>query len=83
MPCLPAPIQRRNALQDENEYVTDAIAGKFSAQMDYLSNEVNAASSTAERNRLQKQLDALRKKQVELAAFDDLLRHYADQRISP
>jgi type II restriction/modification system DNA methylase subunit YeeA len=64
-----------------NEYVTP-LQGKFSAQADYLSNEVNAATSTAERNRLQKQLDILRKKQVEIAAFDDLLRHYADQRIS-
>lgn len=64
-----------------NEYVTP-LQGKFSAQADYLSNEVSAASSTAERNRLQKQLDTLRKKQVELASFDDILRHYADQRIS-
>lgn len=64
-----------------NEYVTP-LQGKFSAQADYLGNEVNAATSTAERNRLQKQLDILRKKQVELASFDDLLRHYADQRIS-
>jgi type II restriction/modification system DNA methylase subunit YeeA len=64
-----------------NEYVTP-LQGKFSAQADYLSNEINAAASTAERNRLQKQLDTLRKKQVELASFDDLLRHYADQRIS-
>lgn len=64
-----------------NEYVTP-LQGKFSAQVDYLSNEVNAATSTAERTRLQKQLDTLRKKQVELVAFDDLLRHYADQRIS-
>lgn len=63
-----------------NEYVTP-LQGKFSAQVDYLVNEVNAATSTAERNRLQKQLDTLRKKQVELASFDDLLRHYADQRI--
>lgn len=64
-----------------NEYVTP-LQGKFSAQVDYLVNEVNTATSTAERNRLQKQLDTLRKKQVELAVFDDLLRHYADQRIS-
>lgn len=64
-----------------NEYVTP-LQGKFSAQVDYLVNEVNAATSTAERNRLQKQLDTLRKKKAELAAFDDLLRHYADQRIS-
>jgi len=64
-----------------NEYVTP-LQGKFSAQADYLTNEVDAATSTAERNRLQKQLDTLRKKQVELAVFDDLLRHYADQRIN-
>jgi hypothetical protein len=64
-----------------NEYVTP-LQGKFSAQADYLVNEVNAATSTTERNRMQRQLDTLRKKQVELAAFDDLLRHYADQRIS-
>ncbi|MFH1147959.1 MAG: hypothetical protein V1736_09680 [Pseudomonadota bacterium] len=30
---------------------------------------------------MQKQLDILKKKQAELAAFDDILRHYADQRI--
>lgn len=64
-----------------NEYVTP-LQGKFTAQADYLANEVGSASSTAERNRLQKQLDTLKKKQTELAAFDDLLRHYADQRIS-
>jgi type II restriction/modification system DNA methylase subunit YeeA len=64
-----------------NEYVTP-LHGKFFSQADYLSNEINAAASTAERNRLQKQIDTLRKKQAELATFDDLLRHYADQRIS-
>lgn len=64
-----------------NEYVTP-LQGKFTAQADYLANETGSASSTAERNRLQKQLDTLKKKQTELAAFDDLLRHYADQRIS-
>lgn len=64
-----------------NEYVIP-LQGKFSAQADYLANEINSATSTAERNRRQKQLDTLRKKQVELASFDDLLRHYADQRIS-
>jgi hypothetical protein len=63
------------------KYVTP-LQGKFSAQVDFLANEVNSASSTAERNRLQKQLDILRKKQAELASFDNLLRHYADQRIN-
>lgn len=63
-----------------NEYVTP-LQGKFSARVEYLSNEINAAASTSARTKLQKQLDALKKKQVELAAFDDLLRHYADKRI--
>jgi len=60
-----------------NEYVTP-LQGRFTAQADYLTNEVGSASSTAERNRQQKQLDTLKKKQTKLAAFDDLLRHYAD-----
>lgn len=64
-----------------NEYVTPLI-GKFSARATYLDEGVKAASSTAERNRLQKELDTIKKKQVELASFDELLRHYADHRIS-
>lgn len=64
-----------------NEYVTP-LQGKFTAQIDFLSNEIGAATSTAERNRLQKQLDTLKKKKDELASFDELLRHYADQRIA-
>jgi hypothetical protein len=31
---------------------------------------------------MQKELDSMRKKQEELRHFDELLRHYADQRIS-
>ena len=64
-----------------NEYVTP-LHGKFSARGDYLINEIEAATSTSARNKLQKLLDVLKKKQVELAAFDDLLRHHADKRIS-
>ncbi len=64
-----------------NEYVTP-LQGKLSARMDYLKNEVEAAATTSTRSKLQKQLEVLKKKQAELAAFDDLLRHYADQRIS-
>jgi type II restriction/modification system DNA methylase subunit YeeA len=63
------------------EYVTP-LQGKLSARATNLQDEVNAAPSTAARNKLQKQLDTTKKKQAELAAFDDLLRHYADQRIS-
>jgi hypothetical protein len=63
-----------------NEYVTP-LQGKFSARVEYLTNERDAATSTSARTKLQKQLDTLKKKQVELAAFDDLRRHYADKRI--
>jgi len=64
-----------------NEYVTP-LFGKLSAQIEYLTSEVAAATSTAARNKQQKTLDTLKKKQTELQAFDDELRHYADQRIT-
>jgi hypothetical protein len=64
-----------------NEYVTP-LQGKVSAHIDFLSNEIGAATSTVERNRFQKQLDTLKKKKDELVVFDELLRHYADQRIA-
>ena len=64
-----------------NEYVTP-LQGKLSARMDYLTNEIDAAATTSARNKLQKQLEILKKKQAELSAFDDLLRHHADRRIS-
>ncbi len=63
-----------------NEYATP-LQGKFTARADYLQNEIDSAASASARNKLQKQLDILRKKQAELKSFDDELRHYADQRI--
>ena len=62
------------------EYVVP-LQGKLAARIGHLQDEIVAAPSTAARNKLQKQLDALKKKQTELIAYDDLLRHYADQRI--
>ncbi len=62
------------------EYVVP-LQGKLAARISHLQDEIAAAPSTAARNKLQKQLDALKKKQTELIAYDDLLRHYADQRI--
>ena len=38
-------------------------------------------SSTAGRNRSSKRLESLRKKHMELLAYDEQLRHFADQRI--
>ncbi len=43
---------------------------------------IATSSSTSERNKLEKQLEVLKKKQIELAAFDEKLRHHADLRIS-
>jgi type II restriction/modification system DNA methylase subunit YeeA len=63
------------------EYVTP-LQGKLAARVTNLKTDIDAAPSTAARNKLQKRLDTAKKKQAELAAFDDLLRHYADQRIS-
>ena len=45
-------------------------------------NDYRCRTGAKEGRKLQKELDAIKKKQTELAAFDDLLRHYADQRIS-
>lgn len=61
------------------EYVVP-LQGKLAARIAHLQDEVAAAPSTAARNKLQKQLDALKKKQAELIAYDEQLRHYADQR---
>jgi type II restriction/modification system DNA methylase subunit YeeA len=64
-----------------NEYVTP-LQGKLSARIEFVNKEIDTATATSARNKLQKQLDVLKKKQIELAAFDVLLRHYADLRIS-
>ncbi|MET3139909.1 SAM-dependent methyltransferase [Undibacterium sp. GrIS 1.2] len=64
-----------------NEYVIP-LAGKFGGRADLLQNQIDAASTTSERTKRQKELDTLKKKQLELNQFDEQLRHYADQRIS-
>ncbi len=62
-------------------YVTP-LQGKFNARIEYLQTEINAAETTSAKKKLQKELEALKKKKTELAAFDDELRHYADRKIS-
>ncbi len=64
-----------------NEYVIP-LQGKYSARVDYLANEIQQATSASAQKKLQKERDSLKKKQTELAKFDEELRHYADQRIS-
>lgn len=63
------------------EYVVPLIA-KMASRLDMLNDDVAAASAATTRTKLQKQIEALRKKQLELQAFDEKLRHYADMRIT-
>ena len=46
-----------------------------------LEKDAAAATSTAARNKLNKAVEKLKKKHVELLAYDEQLRHYADMRI--
>ena len=62
------------------EYVIP-LQGKMAARIDKLQDDVQAATSTAHRKRLEKELSLLSKQQVELLTFDEKLRHYADKRI--
>ena len=63
------------------EYVVPLVA-KMVSRLDMLNKDVAAASSAAARTKLQKQIDALRKRQIELLAYDEKLRHCADMRIT-
>ncbi|HWP91798.1 MAG TPA: BREX-1 system adenine-specific DNA-methyltransferase PglX [Thermodesulfobacteriota bacterium] len=64
-----------------SEYVTP-LQGKLNARIEYLENEKESAKSASAQKKLQREIDLLRKKQAELSAFDDELRHYADMRIN-
>ena len=63
------------------EYVIP-LQGKISHRIDQLAGDITAATSTSHRKKLEKERDTLVKQATELAAFDEKLRHYADQRIA-
>jgi len=63
-----------------NSYVTP-LQGKFNARIEYLRNEIDAATTASAQKKMQKGLDSLKKKQAELTIFNEKLRHYADKRI--
>jgi len=63
------------------EYVIP-LQGKVSARIEQLSGDITAATSTAHRNKLERERGRLIKQQAELQTFDEKLRHYADQRIN-
>jgi hypothetical protein len=63
------------------EYVVP-LTGKIQSRIDMLQKDKDAASSTAARNKLAKEVEKLKKKHVELLAYDEQLRHHADMRIT-
>jgi type II restriction/modification system DNA methylase subunit YeeA len=63
------------------EYVVP-LTGKTQSRIEMLQKDATAASSTAARNKLNKEVEKLKKKHVELLAYDEQLRHYADMRIT-
>ncbi len=64
-----------------SEYVIP-LQGKMAARLEKLQGDIQAATSTAQSKRLEKERAKLEKQQVELLAFDEKLRHYADRRIA-
>ena len=63
------------------EYVVP-LTGKIQSRIEMLQKDAASASSTAARNKLSKEVEKLKKKHVELLAYDEQLRHYADMRIT-
>jgi len=63
------------------EYVVP-LTGKMQSRIEMLEKDKDAASSTTARNKIAKQIESLKKKHVELLAYDEKLRHYADMRIT-
>lgn len=58
------------------------LTEKLASYVEKLEQDKEASSSAAEAKRIEKELSKLYKQQAELNAFDEKLRHYADQRIS-
>lgn len=63
------------------EYVIP-LQGTLSSRIEQLATDVANATSTSHRKKLEKERDRLIGQQAELKAFDEKLRHYADQRIT-
>ena len=63
------------------EYVVP-LTGKLQGRIAMLEKDRTAAPSAAARTRIGKQIDTLKKQHLELLAYDEKLRHYADMRIT-
>ena len=63
------------------EYVVP-LTSKIQNRIEMLAKDAAVARSTAARNKLNKEVEILKKKHVELLAYDEKLRHHADMRIT-
>ena len=63
-----------------SEYVIPLL-GKMAARLEKLQGDIQVATSTAHQRSLEKERVKLDKQHVEVLAFDEKLRHYADRRI--
>jgi hypothetical protein len=82
--CAPVGTGRQGSRKCRRlraEYVVP-LTGKIQSRIEMLQKDALAASSTAARNKLAKEVEKLKKKHVELLAYDEQLRHYADMRIT-
>lgn len=64
-----------------SNYVTP-LQGNITARIEFFDHETDASTTASDQKKFQKQIDILKKKQIELNSFDDELRHFADMRIS-
>ena len=62
------------------EYVIP-LQGKITSRIDQFADDIQKATSTSHRKKMEKERDKLLKQRTELQVFDEKLRHYADQRI--
>jgi Eco57I restriction-modification methylase len=58
------------------------LQGQIAARIEQLEGDKTKATSTSHRRKLQKEQDDLKKQQTELIAFEERLKHAADQKIS-
>jgi hypothetical protein len=64
-----------------NHYVVP-LMGRLQNRIEMLEKDRDAATSPASKNKIGKEIERFNKKKIELSAFDEKLRHYADMRIS-
>ena len=62
------------------EYVVP-LTSKIQSRIEMLTKDAEVATVTSARNKINKEIETLRKQHVELLAYDEKLRHYADMRI--